>query len=324
MIVISDSEYYFKLQNRFEKIPYTQSRGWYSYVSQLGKKIVFFVDSEQNTNIACWGVENKIPMTKKKILKIFSECYQPNISEQEIKNFYNKLIHLGYQGIEIESNSYYDIKFEIGLKLAGYKRPLGIFSSNLSIEVDLERKFNFDNNWKGNIRKGFKNQLYATEIKKFDEAIFTQIFQIFDEMANFLGLNYHNKNALKAFILSNDMRTFVVYDSENIPLAVNIIHVNKPYANFVYAANALEIRKRYGSHFLVNYVMKKLKDEKFNFFDLCRIPVSKGPKNGIYLFKKGTRGNKIQYIGEWCYYKSPFIEGLSFVHKILFQKKKRS
>lgn len=323
MITLKDPDYFFKLQKSFKKIPYSQSRGWYSYVNQLKTTTVFFVNSEQDLKIACWGVEHKIPMTGKKILVIPGECYKSNLGEQEIKDFYEKLFVLDYQGVEINSGSYYNINFEIGLKLAGYHRPLGSFSSNLSIEVDFEYGPNFDNNWKGNIRKGFKNQLNVVEIKEFDKVVFLQIFGVFEDMSRLKGLNHHNKDALNALLLSDDMRTFIVYDKKNIPLSVNVIHTNKPYATFVFAANSSKSKIRNGSHFIVDHVMKELKKEKFDFFDLLRIPVSNGPKNGIYIFKKGTRGNKIQYNGEWASYKNLFLEVLMFCYRVFYQKKNR-
>lgn len=323
MIVIKELDHFFKLQSSFKKIPHSQSKGWNSYLHQLNKNIIYFVDSVHDTKIACWGVEHKLPIIRKKILRISGECYRSNIVEKEILTFYDEIMDLEYDGIEIVSDSYYNINFEIGIKLAGYKRPMGTFSSNLSIEIDLEKKTNFDNNWKGNIRKGIKNQLYVTEIKDFNKSNLHEIFRMFDELSNSRSLNRHNRCALEALLLSRDFRTFMVYDKNKIPLAVNVIHINEPYASFVYAANSLELREKYGSHFIVNYVIKILKDEKFKFFDLCRIPVSKGNKKGIYLFKKGTRGNKILYNGEWCYYKNFFVEGMMFAYKVLIQKKER-
>lgn len=274
MEFIESKDQFFALQaQNFDKIPYAQARSWYAYVEKLKKKIVFLIDSSENTRIMCWAVENKIPILGKKTLQIHSECYNENIKESEIKIFYESILQLGYAGVEIISDSYYNINFEIGLKLAGYQRPLASFSSNLSIEIDLQTGIKYDNNWKGNIRKGEKSGLITNEICDFDENSLTELIKIFDEMSNENGLPKHDEIALRAILLSDDVRVFSVYNDVESLLAVNVIQVNKPYATFIYAANSSKLKMNYGSHFLVDFVIRKLKSENFKLFDLCRIPV---------------------------------------------------
>ncbi|MDN3641644.1 hypothetical protein QWY87_02955 [Lutimonas halocynthiae] len=323
MILIHDSNEFFKIQQTFTKIPYQQSHGWYNYVLQLNKEILFFVDSLENTQIAFWGVLNKVPIIRGKIFTIQGECFDSCISEKKIESCYSHLKNLGYLGVEIFSDNKYNIIFEIGLKLAGFRRPLGSFNSNLSIEIDLNKKIQYDNNWKGNIRKGFKNELNAFEITDFSTNNLSQIIMLIAKMADSKKLKHHNTKSLESLVLSNDYRTFMAISPEFGPISVVIIHTNKPYSTFVIAANSPEAKTRFGSHFLVDYVVNCLKSENFEFFDLCRIPVSNSEKNGIYNFKKGTRGKKIQYNGEFSYFNLIIIELLIMAYRILVNKKSR-
>lgn len=324
MIEIKDKTKFFELQTKFKRIPFTQSEGWYDYLVCSGKQMVFFVDSEQEPKIACWGMVQKIPFSSKEILRIEGESYQNDLSEKVFKKFYTSLLNLGYQAIEINSNNTYNIEFEIGIRRSGFKRPLSFFSCPLTIEMDFNADFQFDNNWKRNVKKAIKLELKFKELLdvSFQEA--EQISDMFKELANLKGLGFHlEEESLHVLLTSKDIRTFMVYNKENKPVAARIINVNMPYATDIFAANSMEARNCGATYFIMQHIFETLKDEGFKTFDFGRIPPSNHATDSVYVFKNASRGNKVQYNGEWVCYKSSFIEMLMCFYKLFKLKKQR-
>jgi len=324
MIVIKNADQFFELQKQFQKIPYTQSLGWYNYTLSKNKDVIFFVDSDKECKIACWGIEYHVPFTKKKMLRIEGECYDQHIDEQRIADFYTKISSLHHEAVEIDSNTSYDIRLEIGLRLAGFKRPLGLFSCPLTIEIDLTKDFQYNRNWKENIRKAIKNELYFQEVSEVNQKTTVLISEMYLEMADLKGMHSSlDSQSIEALLNSDDIRTFIVYDRENNPLAVNIVHVNYPFSSLIYAINSLKAREFGGSQFLISSVFSLLNSENFKLLDFCRIPPSNHGTNGIYRFKSGCAGAKIQYNGEWASYKNPYMEGLIYLYKKIIRKNQR-
>jgi len=144
---ILEADCFFQLQEKFSRIPFTQSQGWYNYMKGRGKEVIFYVDNDQDPKIGCWGTLQKIPFSKRKILLIGAETYSPDLTEMEFKSFYSELATT-HDAIEVNSSNPYDIEFETGIRRAGFKRPIGIFDCPLTIEIDLSQKVNVNKNWK--------------------------------------------------------------------------------------------------------------------------------------------------------------------------------
>lgn len=324
MTQISSADKFFKLQEKIPHIPFTQSRGWYDYVVCNGSVVVFYVDSEQEPKIMCWGVEYKIPFSSKKILRIEGESYQDDLTEKVFKKFYASLTKTKYIGVEINSNNTYNIEFEVGIRRSGFKRPIGFFSSPLTIEVDFKLNFKFDNNWKRNVKKAVKNELQFKELKDASVLEITQISDMFKELSDLKGLGFLLKiEALQLLIASKSIRTFMVYDNEKQPIAARIIHENKQYATDIFAANSMQARNYGATYFMMEQIFEKLKNEGCKRFDFGRIPPSNHATDSVYVFKNTSRGKKIQYNGEWAYYKNNLIEGLMYFYKRYVIKKQQ-
>lgn len=320
---IKEPEAFFQLQAKFKKFPFTQSLGWYNYIKSQGGEVVFYTDNENDPNILIWGTCHKIPFYKKKILKIEGETYKPELTEKVFRSFYSKIIS-NHQIVEINSNNPYNIEFEIGVRRAGFKRPLGLFACPLTIEIDLEQAFTFDNNWKRNVRKANKHALRCTEIENVSEQEIKEIVRMFDELAELKNLGYRlEKYSLETLLKSRDIRTFLVYDSEDLPVAARIIHHKKPYSTDIFAANSLNARKCGATYFIMQSILEKLKKEKYLLFDFGRIPPSNHHTDSVYTFKNASRGNKIQYNGEWTYYRDRKTEVAMFLYKWLKLNKQR-
>lgn len=324
MIQIKDAKHFFDIQKQIKKIPFTQSEGWYKSESLKNNNILFFVDNEKDVNIAVWGREQSIPLSKKKLLLINGEAISENISEKSIIDFYSELTALNFEGIEINSDNKYNVDFEIGLRRAGFVRPYGSFSCPLTINFHLQEDFKFNRNWKRNVKKAIHSELKFEEIKTFTEETTKSIITMFKEMADLKNLGYQlEEKSLTGLLNSSDMRLFMVYDKQHSPVAARIIHDNKPYSSDVYAANSLTARDNGATYFIMQSIFEKLKEENYTEFDFGRIPPSNHATDSVYVFKNASRGDKIQYNGEWCYYKSKRLELLLFLYKSFKLKKQR-
>ncbi|MEO8933056.1 MAG: hypothetical protein ABI295_02020, partial [Xanthomarina sp.] len=296
------------------------------YNSEVQKhpNIVFFVDNEKDVKIAVWGREQSIPLSKKKLLIINGESISDSISEKSIIESYRVLKEENYQGIEINSDNEYSIDFEIGIRRAGFVRPLGFFACPLTINFQLQKDFNFNRNWKRNVKKAIAANLKFEEVKVITSGVIQDIISMFKEMADLKDLGYQLENeSLTALLNSHNMRLFMVYDETKKPVAARIVHDNKPFASDVYAANALMARENGATYYMMQHIFEKLKEEKFTEFDFGRIPPSDHATDSVYIFKNASRGDKIQYNGEWCFYKNKQIEFLMFLYKSFKLKKQR-
>lgn len=315
---------FFQIQKKFPNIPFSQSEAWFNYLKDEKASFSFFVDDEIDTKIACWGKEYKAPFIGGKILRIDGESYKPEVNEKIIKLFYKELCELNYKGIEINSNNPYNIDFEIGIRRAGFQRPLAMTASPLTIEINLSEDFNFDRNWKRNVKKAEQSDLVFSELTEIQSESISQIVRMFGEMADLKHLGYRlEANSLKRLLQSYGIRTFIVHDKNQNPIAARIIHEHNAYLTDVFAANSLEARNCGATHFIMNEIFNLLKHENKTVFDFGRIPPSNHASDSVYVFKNASRGRKIQYNGEWVYYKSKWLEYLMLTYKQLLLKKQR-
>ncbi len=323
MIEMNDPIRFFGLQSAFAEVPFTQSEAWYNYLKAQGKRITFFSDDSINPSIMTWGIAEKIPLSKKKILRIEGECCH-DFSADSVRDFYGKLEALPYVGIELNSNTFYQVDFEINLRRAGFVRPLGSFSCPLTIVIDLEKTIDYNRNWKRNVKTAEKEQLVISELQQPARKEVEQIVSLFGEMAELKNLGYSlSASALMELVQSNTIRTFMAYTSSNEPLAARIVFVSNGFASDVIAANSNRARECGAVFLLMQHIFETLGSEQIKAFDFSRIPPSTHASDSVYLFKNATRGKKMQYNGEWVRYKRKRTELMVFVYKWLKLKKQR-
>jgi lipid II:glycine glycyltransferase (peptidoglycan interpeptide bridge formation enzyme) len=323
MIRCSSAIDFFKLQERFERIPFTQAESWYAYLKQQGKEIVFYADDLTDPVILVWGVVEKVPLSKKKLLRIEGECCK-DYTDEKLLAFFRELRNEDFAGIEFNSNTPYNVEFEVHLRRAGFVRPVGSFSCPLTIEVELQQEENYNRNWKRNVRSAETSGLRVEELETLSDGIVSKIISLFAEMAELKNLGYRlSHSAIDVLTKANGIRTFAVYDASDRLMAVRIIHVHNSYASDVIAANANEGRNSGATFLLMQRIFETLRKEGFTVFDFGRIPPSNHASDNVYLFKNASRGKKVQYNGEWTSYKSRFVELAVFVYKWLKIKKQR-
>lgn len=324
MIEIQNSNEFFKLQKTLLHVPFTQSEAWYDMLVSGGTVIRCFVSSIDKPVIALWGVESKMPFFGKSIFRITGEAYDKALDEKEIKTYYEPLISF-FDAIEIDSNNKYNINFEIGLRRAGFKRPLGSFSCPLTLENNLVNEQSRSRSWKRNVKVAEKSGLVFKRITEIDDVHIREFVSFFNEMALTKKMTHHARyNEIKALLNHDSVMLYAVLTSPGDALAYRIIQTHNNYAFDIYAANSNESRNyRGGTYFMIEYIFKDLVTLGITHFDFGRIPPSNHNTDKIYEFKIAARGEKIQYNGEWSFYKSILVECMVFFYKAFKLKKRR-
>ena len=325
MIQIKNSEEFFKLQNKLDKIPFTQSEAWYNMNIVQGKNIVFFVNSSDEVKIACWGVVNVVPLLKHQLLMIDGEAYNNDITEVVIRTFFTFFKTSTYHGVEINSNNIYNIEYEVGIRRAGFKRPMLSFSCPLTIENDLQNSTERSRSWKRNVKIAEKAGLIFEQKSNIDSKTIKEFVNFFDEMANSKKLSYSMCfKEIEALINNKNIKLYTVATPSNETLAYRIIYIYKNYAYDIFASNSNKCRDYRGAtYFILENIFSALAKSGIIHFDFGRIPPSDDTNDKIYEFKNAARGKKIQYNGEWSFFKSFCIETLLASYKKYKLKKHR-
>jgi lipid II:glycine glycyltransferase (peptidoglycan interpeptide bridge formation enzyme) len=306
---------FFALKTKFAFIPFTQSRNWYNYMISKGENMVFFVDNILDPQIGIMGKEKKIPILGK-VLFIEGELISDNINNEIITAFYRDIIKLRYTGFEINSIHKYSVEYEIGLRRAGFIRPISLISCPLSIIVDLNNELKYNKNWKSNIKKAKKAQLKFSRIEKptLDDLLSFKL--MYDEMAKLKNLKHTlNPKSLFKLLEGEDVRLYSVVDNNGSSVAKRIVYINKDLGSDIYAANSNEARTNGASFYLMQSLFDELHSEGIKYFDLCRIPPSNHATDSIYIFKNSVKGIKVQYNGEWTFYHSNLKEYIMHIAK---------
>jgi|LSQX01.2.fsa_nt_gb lipid II:glycine glycyltransferase (peptidoglycan interpeptide bridge formation enzyme) len=321
---IKDPKHFFEIQSKFERIPFTQSEAWYNYSQAKGESIVFFVDDEKDTQIAFWGKKKKLPLISKYILLVDTPLLKSNLTEKTIRKRFLSLVEHDYIAFEIDSIFEYDVEYEVGLRRAGFVRPLGIYKCPLSIEMDLTKTLNFDKKWKRDTKRAKEEGVFLSEVKQPGENDAITFCNLFQETKSKKELKYSLKSKeILVLLKSPGIRLFYgITQDENIASA-QISYINGNFCYSIFRVNSILSRSNNAAYVLYNDLIELLSQEKRLTFDLGRIPPSNNKSDNVYHFKNASRGRKIQYNGEWVFYKNKWVEYLMFAYKQFIVKKQR-
>ncbi|MEL4457174.1 hypothetical protein [Lutimonas vermicola] len=323
MIQIKTDKEFFSLQSNFDFIPYTQSQSWYDF-KKGSTDIAFFVDDISSVKIAFWGREYKVPFIDKKVLIVEGECFSPDLTLKSIRAFFIELTKLKYIGVELNSNNVYNVNYEIGIRRAGFIRPISFFSCPLTLVVNINEPINFNSNWKRNYKKAVKNNLIFQEVSMPDKECLNDFCDIYNSMSQRKNLEHKLQSSdLEKLVNNTNMRLFIVKSEGGSLHSAVIMYVNNGKSYYVFATNSLESHGVGASPFLIENILNILKLEGNSEFDFGRIPPSSHSTDNVYLFKNGIKGEGIQYNGEWSFYKSEMIEYLMHLYKKYVQKSQR-
>ncbi|MDR0829593.1 MAG: hypothetical protein LBN95_05740 [Prevotellaceae bacterium] len=320
---IIDKNIFFSITQTFDYVPFTQSEGWWAYNSVKDEnRYAFFVDDAKQPSIACMGY--KMQKFGLKMLEIAGECLidRNNLSSKKIRDFYKEIAQIGYDMVEVNSSLPYNALYEIGIRQAGFLRPAGLFSTPLTILLDLRKPIEYDKNWQNNLRRTEKHQLtFAPATHLTNKDIEDYLF-MHNEMVNRKqfndGLSY---DKLKILLCNSYFKLFFVEDEQHKRIAGMLIYERNNNAISILSTVSAEGKQKSAAYFRDREIYRFLKEQGVLFFDRGRISPAAHKKNNIFLFKNGVKGDYLLYCGEFSWYKRHIYRPLMyFVKKYLFKR----
>lgn len=322
-MIIHDKNSYFQILEKFEIVPYTQSRGWCEMQSLYKpERVKYFVNDMDNPTIACFAHEKK--MLGVRMIVIEEEAYKDELAHTpaEIKKFYEIINASGYKIIEVSSNSKYDFDYEIALRQAGFLRPVGLFSLPSTKIIDLTNPIGYNRDWKNNLKKAAKNGLEFEPVERVEKFHSEEFIKIYSEMSRSksIGIPF-NAELIEKLCSTGEFKLFFVLRN-GVRIASTIIFQRNESALSLYAASGSIARSTSASYFMYDELFKYLADSGVKTFDMGKLLPSKEPVNNVFLFKNGIEGKHIQLNGEWARYSNPFYRfSMYFVKSYILKRK---
>ena len=318
MVEISYSQFS-ELSKRFKNKPFEVAPSYVDYNNSKGYKSIFFTDSLNQSMILCWARIKKVKFIGD-VLEIKGPLFSSETSQKQLSNFFKKLKELPYKGFFINSASKYSVLFEEAIRNAHFKRPIGQSNTNLTIIVDVLH-LNPDNNWRRNLKKAGKVD-FEFEVKKnltFKDCLIIE--KLHKETSELKKLSYQLKaNEIEKLCNGNNI-VVCFLQLQNKTLAARIISLEENIAHDIFACNSIDSRNNGATQFIMQNIFEYLASKSIQFFDFSRIPVGKKGAQGVYDFKRSTRGQVIQYNGEWTYFKNSRLRYFYFLHNLIINKK---
>lgn len=322
-MIIHDKNSYFQILEKFEIVPYTQSRGWCEMQSLYKpERVRYFVNDMDNPTIACFAHEKK--MLGVRMIVIEEEAYKDELAHTpaEIKKFYEIINASGYKIIEVSSNSKYDFDYEIALRQAGFLRPVGLFSLPSTKIIDLTNPIGYNRDWKNNLKKAAKNGLEFEPVERVEKFHSEEFIKIYSEMSRSKSIAIpFNAELIEKLCSTGEFKLFFVLRN-GVRIASTIIFQRNESALSLYAASGSIARSTSASYFMYDELFKYLADSGVKTFDMGKLLPSKEPVNNVFLFKNGIEGKHIQLNGEWARYSNPFYRfSMYFVKRYILKRK---
>lgn len=321
-MIVSRQEF-FKAQQKLKNIPYSQTEEWLDRCGYNDYSCKFFIDDLHDPQIGFWGVVFKRKIIGEHLI-VSGESYLDRITSRHLKEFYREVIDYGFNIIEISSTNFYDVKYEIGIRRAGFLRPLVSELSPLTIVINTKEDRKTDKDWKRNVRKATVAELKFQHIEKpsfYDLEIFCNMFL---ELKEKKDINYSlSVESLMKLFKSGYYKLFFVFDKNNSPIAGRIVYVRGKYSYDVHASNSNRAREYGAAYYIIDMIVLFLKQIGVESFDYGMISPSATTMDSIYVSKSYSGGTPTLYNGQWVFYRSKVLEYLIKGYLYFFMKSSR-
>lgn len=311
-----NKDIFYQTIEHWEDVPFSQTEGCMRMLSgDRAERIRYFLDEQ----IGC-AVHVKRYLGRT-LFMIDSECLKHKQTKAiTISRFYEALCPYA-DIIEVNCRRVYQAEYEIGMRQAGYLRPVGSFSFELTNMIDLTQPLSFNENWKRNLKQSEEYGLRLVRIEHPDSQDIADFMQLYREMCAHKNLAIpFTEDMLR--ILLNDPHfhlCFICRGEER--LSGIIYHHVRIHAGLFYASNGDAANPVHAGFQLYKQLLTQLAKEGVQTFDMEKMGASTHSTNAVFLFKQGIRGELKTLCGEWCWYKRPcYGIGMYFVKKYLWKK----
>lgn len=316
-----DKNTFFRCINKFDTIPFLQSKGWLESASI--DNIEYFVDSDVDPNVACWAIKTEHKIIGKKLI-IESLCKKKNVAEKIIVKFLRSIIAEGYDSVYLSDISEASPQMEIALRRSGLKRPLALGLCPMSIVVDCTQPFKFHRNWNRQVKKSRDNHNKFTVIQNPSDKEIEDFVRLFNMLKDRKKLGFSiSAQQIKCLTDAGDFFLSFVYDPTGIPLCGRMTYVHNKHAYDVFAANSDRGLKEGAIYHNQEDLLVYLKDKGILDFDYGRIPPGTNEMDNIYVSKSYSGGRPIIYNGEWEFAKSNLKNWMYNFYRYAVRKSRR-
>ena len=305
--MIVDKEVYLDNLKKIDLIPFLQTKEWLLGLIKDDVNFVFLMDSIDAPQIMSFGrITNKRLLGRK--LMIDGICLKKGAKISQIRDFFRSFMLENFDIIEISDISQYNSDFEIAIRQAGYKRPLGLSLCPMSLIVDLQDDFSFHRNWRRAVKKSkdFENVFCIEDNPKNSDIL--DFIDLFGKLKRRKGLGFDLTIEQLSLLLKGNYKLFFIKNKEGKKIAGRISYENDNLVYDVYAANSDEAIKTGAVYHIQEEILNYYKNLGLRYFDYGRISPSADEMNNIYMSKSFSGGYPIAYNGQWCFYKHSIIE----------------
>ena len=311
-----NKDIFYQTIENWEDIPFSQTEGCVRLLSgDRTNSLRYFLDDNIGCVVhmkRCWG---------RTLFIVDSECLKHKQTKSAtITRFYEALRSYA-DIIEVNCRRPYQAEYEVGMRQAGYLRPIGSFSFELTNMIDLTQPLAFNENWKRNLKQSDESGLTLVRIEQPASQDIADFMRLYREMCA-------HKNLAVPFtettlgILLNDPHfhlCFICRGEER--LSGIIYHHIRTHAGLFYAANSDAANQVHAGFQLYKQLLTLLASEGVQTFDMEKMAPSTHSMNAVFLFKQGIRGELTPLCGEWSWYKHRWYGvGMYLIKKYLWKK----
>jgi len=301
----------------WEDVPFCQTDGYVRMQSgDNASRVRYFLDGQ----IGCAAhVKHCLGRT---MLMIDTECLKHKQTKPAVfSRFYEALRQTGVDMIELNSRRPYLADHEVGMRQAGFLRPIGSFSYELTNLIDLTQPLSFNENWRRNLKQSEALGLRLQRIDQPTEADVADLLQLYREMCAHKHLPIPFTEALLRILLSDSHFHLCFIRQGEDRLSAIIYHHVGTHAGLLYAANGDKANEVHAGFAMYQQLLTLLASEGVQSFDMEKMGASTHSTNAVFLFKQGIRGELTPLCGEWAWYKRRWYGlGMYLVKKYLWKK----
>ena len=310
-------EIFYQTIDKWESVPFSQAEGWVRMQSgDDASRVRYFLDEQ----IGCAAhVKRFAGLT---MLMVDTECLKhKEIKSTAISRFYEALRQTGVDMIEVNSRRLYLADHEVGMRQAGFLRPVGSFSYELTNLIDLTQPLSYNENWRRNIKQSDSLGLTLQRVAHPSDADIVDFMQLYRQMSAHKGLAMPFDLAmLRNLLNAPHFRLCCICQGEERLSAIIYHHVGL-HAGLLYAANGNKAYEVHAGFQLYKQLLELLAAEGVQTFDMEKMGASAHSTNAVFLFKQGIRGELLPLCGEWAWYRRRWYGiGMYFVKKYLWKK----
>ena len=310
---------FYRSIEKWEDVPFSQTEGWIRMQSgDDDSRVRYFLDEQ----IGCAAHVKRFGGLS--MLMIDTECLKHRQTKPAtISRFYEALRQPGVDMIEVNSRRVYMADYEVGMRQAGFLRPVGSFSYELTNLIDLTQQLSYNENWRRNIKKSEAFGLTLQRIAHPTDKDIADFMGLYEQMSAHKHLSLPFSAESIKILLSDPHFHLCFICRETERLSAMIYHHVGSHTGLLYAANGDKANEVQAGFQLYKQLLECLASEGVETFDMEKMGASVHSTNAVFLFKQGIRGQLLPLCGEWSWYKRRWYGiGMYFVKKYLWKRKR--